>query len=64
MNRKAAAWTNQWLRELSWREIVTMRRLSQLQDWSAATSLQRHRIDRLDKEWKRRKQEGHGGSLA
>jgi hypothetical protein len=61
MERKPSAWTNQWMRELPYRELKRMLAFPFDDSWDA---LQKQRWLRLQDEWKRRKKEGRGGWAA
>jgi hypothetical protein len=58
-NRAPAAWTDQWIRELSWREIQRIRR--SLYGRPVPLGIVGSRMRRLEAEWERRKREGGGG---
>jgi hypothetical protein len=56
----APAWSNAWLRQLPWRELIRMCSLSP----DEAEGIQLARIRRLHQELARRKREGGGGWAA
>lgn len=59
MARDPAAWTNQWMRELSWREII---RINQsFMAYEPHNGIMRSRRRRLAAELKRRRKDGGGG---
>lgn len=60
--REPAAWTDQWIRELSWRTLRRM--LNEPFDADAASRYERSRQKRLEAELARRKREGGGGWVA
>lgn len=60
---KPARWTDQWLRELSWREVREMNS-SILRNGIPEYGILRSRCIRLQAEWARRKREGGGGWAA
>jgi hypothetical protein len=62
-NRPPAAWTNQWLRELSWRELRRMNSFF-LEHGIPESGIERSRCFRLFAELARRKREGGGGWIA
>lgn len=68
--KEPVAWSEKWLRRLSWREVRTMN--TQINNRAAQSILgrplpsgiERSRFRRLQKEWARRKREGGGGLAA
>ena len=61
--REPARWSNQWLREMPWRELIKLRQVI------AALGVPIHgmirsRCLRIESEWDRRKREGGGGLIA
>jgi hypothetical protein len=63
VKRTAMAWSNQWLREMSWRELQEIHR-AVLKHGIPVDRLVASRLKRAEAEWARRKKEGGGGMAA
>ena len=56
---KPRLWTDDWIRCLSWRDLLRYARV--MKSRQVLSSLEKRRLQRLGVEWARRKKEGGGG---